>query len=105
MVGSSERGSLLSLGHEEPYVTIALHASHAGQVAWAAAQCAIIERGGARGVTVPGSEGKIDACPPAAALHPVVPKLPPLHSIPNDGLLGPYPAEDFVISTGRDGKG
>lgn len=27
---------------------------------------------------------------------------PPLHSVPADGHLGPYSAQDFVISTGRD---
>jgi hypothetical protein len=29
---------------------------------------------------------------------------PPLHSAAADGRLGPYPAEDFVISTGKDGN-
>jgi hypothetical protein len=37
-------------------------------------------------------------------LYPVVTKPPPLHSVPADGRLGPFPAEDFVISTGRDGN-
>jgi len=48
--------------------------------------------------------GKIDACRTALTLIPVVTTPPPLHNVAADGMLGPYPAEDFVISTGRDSK-
>ena len=36
---------------------------------------------------------------------PVVTQPPPPTSASSDDLLGPYPAGDFVISTGRSGKG
>jgi len=82
-----------------------LRVSHAGQAAWAAAQCAIIACWHARqAIAIEAESGKIDACSTARTHHPVVTTPPPLHSVPSDGLIGPYPADDFVISTGRDGK-
>ncbi len=36
----------------------------------------------------------------ASTLHPVVTTPSPLRRVPADGRLGPYPAENFVISTG-----
>jgi hypothetical protein len=59
----------------------------------------------ARQVSAIGAESrKIDACQTALTLLPVVTTPPPLYSVAIDDMLGPYPADDFVISTGRDSK-